>query len=206
MGKYLVFLLVLVMAVMAMQHARADNLEDCELMRDADRKIRCYAHLLKAGRLSLKDQASAYTKRGSAYAERDQFDLAIADYTRAIELNPRHAEAYNNRGFAHYMMDQFDLAIADYTRAIELNPNDASAYNNRGLAYDGNSQFELAIADYTRAIRLDPRYADAYGNRGIGFHRIGQNDRAIADFRRALELDPSDKQIRRALKNLGAKP
>lgn len=54
-------------------------------------------------------------------------DRAIADHTRAIELDPTYAAAYYNRGVAHDGKGDSDDAIADYTRAIEIEPKFASA-------------------------------------------------------------------------------
>ena len=42
-----------------------------------------------------------YFQRGIAYRNLEDYDAAIADYTKAIEINPNYAEAYNNRGIAN---------------------------------------------------------------------------------------------------------
>ena len=60
---------------------------------------------------------------------------AIAEYDKAIELDPRYAPAYYNRGNAYYKLENVDQALADYDKAIELNPNYAPAYSNRGIAH-----------------------------------------------------------------------
>ena len=49
-------------------------------------------------------------------------DRAIADFTKAIEINLQDADAYNNRGTAYVGKGEIDRAIADYSRAIEINP------------------------------------------------------------------------------------
>ena len=59
---------------------------------------------------------------------------AIADYDRALELNPQFAQAYYNRGNAKRTLKDYQGAIADYDKAIELNPRFAQAYYNRGVA------------------------------------------------------------------------
>src|SRR5439155_26586183 len=64
--------------------------------------------------------APYYNKRGLAKEAKGDHDGAIADYNRAIELNPKHASAYNNRGIAKQAKGDLDGAIADYNRAIEL--------------------------------------------------------------------------------------
>src|SRR5262249_25621993 len=95
--------------------------------------------------------AIAYDNRGLAYQAKREYDRAVADHTKAIELNPKYATAYNNRGIA---TGDYDRAIADYNRAIELDPNFADAYLRRGLAYEGKGDSERSIADYTKAIVL----------------------------------------------------
>ena len=51
-------------------------------------------------------------------------DLAIADTTRAIALNPRLAPAYDNRAIAYEKNGRFDLAIADYRSTLAIAPGD----------------------------------------------------------------------------------
>ena len=46
------------------------------------------------------NNAGAYVERGNAYSGKGQYDQAIADYSKALEINPRYAMAYNNRGVA----------------------------------------------------------------------------------------------------------
>ena len=57
---------------------------------------------------------------------------AIADFTKAIELDPDDAVAYYNRGNSKRKLKDYYGAIADYTKAIELDPDVADAYYNRG--------------------------------------------------------------------------
>ncbi len=61
------------------------------------------------------------------------YDEAIADLDRAIELEPGFAYTYYNRANLLVMSDRLPEAFDDYTRAIELNPHFAEAYYNRGL-------------------------------------------------------------------------
>ena len=58
----------------------------------------------------------------------------MADYDKAIELDPKYAAAYNNRGWVYYLKKDYARAIADYDRALQLDPNFALARNNRALA------------------------------------------------------------------------
>jgi len=131
----------------------------------------------------------AYNNRGNAYSELKQYEEAIEDYSKAIELNPNDAEAYNNRGTAYDELQHQEEAIGDYSKAIELDPNDAEAYNNRGNAYGELQHQEEAIGDYNKAIELNPNLAVAYLNRGVTQLQTNEDlDKAIDDFKHARDL------------------
>lgn len=70
----------------------------------------------------------------SDYSGRDpdagELDVAIRDFTRAIELQPDRAGYFRNRGVAYCSKLEFDCAIQDIGRAIELNPAWAQAYSS----------------------------------------------------------------------------
>jgi tetratricopeptide (TPR) repeat protein len=127
--------------------------------------------------------APAYLRRGDTYADRQEYDRAIADYTQAIARQPNYAEAYNNRGYAYYWNGQAEHAIGDFDRAIALRPDYPYAYNNRGAAYMASGQAERAIGDFDRAIALQPDLVQAYTNRGNAYLRLGRLAQARADFR-----------------------
>jgi len=132
------------------------------------------------------------SERGAVYKKHGFYDKAIADYTRAIEINPGDANAYFGRGQVYHEQGHYDRAIVDYTKSIELNPEDADAYYNRGLAYAHQQIYDKAIADFTRAIELNPKDAEAYNNRGASYFFQGLLDESIADLTKAIELNPED--------------
>ncbi|GBU21202.1 hypothetical protein R80B4_01091 [Fibrobacteres bacterium R8-0-B4] len=193
------------------------------------------ADYTEAIRLS-PDNAMAYRKRGNVYAEMfdayawiefsyrihriirirkgsddgKKYDLAVADFTEALRLDPNNAEVYFQRGGVHtsaaYLYRDrahYCLAIADYTKAIRLDPNMAEAYSKRGDAYAGcgyvdksNAVLDFAIADYTEAIRLNPDNAMAYYDRGGTYKNKGDFDNAIANYTEAIaRLGPGDLNI-----------
>jgi len=102
-----------------------------------------------------KNQAEFYFNQGVAWNEKGDYDKAISEYTKAIEINPSLAEAYNNRGLAYAQgKGQYDKAISDCTKAIEINPSLAEAYNNRGLAYLLLGQSQPGCHDLQKACEL----------------------------------------------------
>ena len=143
--------------------------------------------------------------RGMAYADnKKDYDRAITDYNKAIELDPKYVHAYNNRGRAYAdNKKDYDRAITDYNKAIELDPKYVHAYNNRGRVYAYNKKdYDRAITDYNRVIELDPKYVHAYNNRGSAYESKKDTNRAIADYHKALALDPNNSFASDGLKRL----
>lgn len=137
----------------------ADRYSDCNQSADPARAIRgCTAIIERGKRESQKNRAIAYWSRGNTFYLKRQLDEAIADYNKAIQLNPEFALAYYGRGSAYNEKGEFVRAIADADRVIEINPQDPEAYANRGSAYVAKGDKDQAIADYRKALQIDPSH------------------------------------------------
>ncbi len=137
--------------------------------------------------LTLQD-ARAYNKRGLAYVSTRNYEQAIIDYTKAIELDAHFAEAYNNRSTAHLVMGNFGQAVVDCDRALELAPEFVAAYVNRGIAYTGLRDYDQALADYGKALELTPSNIYAFYNRGNTFLWMSKFQDAITDYSQTIAL------------------
>jgi tetratricopeptide (TPR) repeat protein len=116
------------------------------------------AVLVPAVAFGAQTAANTYNTQGARDRQRGDFQAAIADFTKAIELKPDYAVAYSNRAGAKRALKDFDGAIADCTKAIELQPDYAVAYNNRGGAKLAKGDIDGAAADFAKAVDLDPRH------------------------------------------------
>jgi len=154
--------------------------------------VATWTKAIELGTLSKDDLATAYANRGTAYRDTRQYDRAMDDYNKAVELNPGDARAYVLRGTVHVLTEQYDRVIEDCSKAIELDPQYAMAYNNRGVAYQITREYDRAIEDFTEVIKLNPKDARAYYKRGNAYAEKRQYDRAIEDYNKAVELNPGD--------------
>jgi lipoprotein NlpI len=118
------------------------------------------------------------------------YEGAIAEFSKAIELNPKFDRAYTNRGIAWMEKGEYDRAIDDYNKATELNPKQFQAHSNRGNAWRFKGDFDRAIDEHTKAIELNPNDARMYSNRGAAWVGKGDYSQATIDFTKAIELNP----------------
>lgn len=105
------------------------------------------------------NNAGAYYKRGESCRIEGEDDMAIKNYSVAIELNPNYIEAYLDRGFSWENKGESDKAIKDFSRAIELKPDLAQAYLLRGYSWESKGEEGKANKDFSKAIELSPDYA-----------------------------------------------
>lgn len=67
--------------------------------------------------------SAAYVNRGNTYFYTQQFDLAVDNYSKSLQMNPRNPHiAHLNRGIAYEARREEGLAFADFVRANELRP------------------------------------------------------------------------------------
>jgi tetratricopeptide (TPR) repeat protein len=116
------------------------------------------------------------------------FEGAIADYNKAIEIDPNLVRVYNNRGNAKSDLKDYKGAILDFSKALEIDPNDNYIYCNRGLAKTKIKDYTGAILDYTKALSIDSKDANSYMGRGITHNYLGNKKNACSDWLKAGEL------------------
>ena len=133
----------------------------------------------------------AYQTRGLGRESKEDMLAAMADYTKAHELNPSAVEPLYLRGVLYALADQWDDAATDLTQVIVRNDAHAGAYYNRGLAYQNQGHDDRAIADYTKTIELDPADPKPLINRGMLYARQKSFDRAISDYDKAAAVAPA---------------
>ena len=140
--------------------------------------------------------AEGYNTRGVAYYLKQDYDAAIADYSKAISLDPKgKPNFYTNRGMAYAGKGLFDPAVIDFDQAIAMDPKEFLAYSGRGRAYAGKGNLDRAIAEYTRSLGLDPlpdKSGITYVDRGDAYFAKGKYELALLDYQNALKSFPED--------------
>jgi tetratricopeptide (TPR) repeat protein len=167
-----------------------------------------------------KAHQEAYRLNDSGVKKHNAQDYqgAIADYTRAIELYPEYALAYANRAAAKSFLNDWAGQVADDEKAVALDPNNLGYKNNlsiarkdlrwttmlsleeksypqaytlfqSGLTKFKSKNYEAAIIDYTNAIKSDSKFAEAYRQRGNAKGWLQDYQGQLDDLNSAIGLD-----------------
>ena len=152
------------------------------------------AHLLE---LTAIDQAfaQAWYLLGSVNQLLGNTTECLANYERALRLEPNHVATLNNVGVALQALGMPREAAASLRIAIRNKPDYAEAHSNLGNSLKDQGDLEAAVACYRRAIEIDPNYFDAYNNLGNGLRAQGNLAESVTCYEKALGLKPDNPEM-----------
>lgn len=153
---------------------------------------------LKAKNKQLNDAFNA----GKEALTAKQFDVAVAQFTKASEMAPEQSVIWANLGDAQVNLaktktgaehdDALNKGMDAYKKTLELKPDDAGVHNNYALALAQSKKFDEAQAELAKAAQLDPPSAGKYYyNLGALLVNNGQSEPAGAAFKKAIDADPN---------------
>ncbi|MFA6584735.1 MAG: tetratricopeptide repeat protein, partial [Elusimicrobiaceae bacterium] len=124
------------------------------------------------------------------YKQERKFALALPEFNKALEYDPKNPAFYFERGKFYYDMRQTDRAYKDFTQAAALNPRDPDIYNYMGRMFLRVKMYEKAEAEFSKAIALSSGAWDAYSNRALARMRQDNIAGAKEDLEDALKSGP----------------
>lgn len=141
--------------------------------------------------------AVAYFYRGLAFeipGSLIRYREVQANYTKAIELDPKFSEAYARRAYNQfYNNPRWKTIKPDLTRAVTLDPKSAHAVFYRGMFTWATDAKKLL--DINLALKLHPFYAEAILERADLFKEQKKYDKAFADYAAVLKINPNDYRV-----------
>jgi Flp pilus assembly protein TadD len=128
-------------------------------------------------------------------AAKGQDEAAIAEWKKALELNPQDPIVNNNLGLHLLKKGQLDEAIPYFAKAVDLKPNYADAQNNLGIAILQKGRVDEAIPHLEAAKEINPKNTLTYYNLGAALYMRGRIPEALAQWRAGLRVDPDDQPL-----------
>jgi protein O-GlcNAc transferase len=151
------------------------------------------------------DDAEARLKLGMAYAEIEEYDLAMAELVESIRLNPDNAQslsAYANfqLGMVLAAVERPALAANAYREALRLGLTSASLHSALGEALAAQRKFDEAIEEYRAALVLEPDSFAAHAGLALSLEASGSSEEALREYETALQVaPPADEHVLAAI-------
>jgi tetratricopeptide (TPR) repeat protein len=115
---------------------------------------------------------------------------ALAEWKKALEIDPDDARANNGIAIALSVSGDSDEAIAYWRKATQISPDFFEAYYNLGLELAKKNRVNEAIAAWMNTVRIRPNFAAGHENLGYAFYVQGRFADSLDHLRRALQSDP----------------
>jgi len=141
------------------------------------------------------DSWMSYVNRGFDYFLHDKYDLALADYQKALELNPLEAGILVNRSELFAKLKNYDQAFLDVNRAIAMDPSRYEYYLARATYYCMTERFDLAINDYNKLVQINPDYGEAYVKRALLYAQKEDYIKALSDLNKVADMAPNNPEV-----------
>ena len=135
--------------------------------------------------------ARAYYKRGRAHYVLNNYQEALKNLDKALDLEPRYdndSEFYSYRGQINYYLNQYEAALQDCSYSAQLDRLRDTSYNCLGNSLSQLDKYKEAIENYTKAININDQNHWYYANRGNSFYRLAEYQKAVEDYTSAIRL------------------
>ena len=140
-----------------------------------------------------KTFARSHYNLGLIYSVKGEPEMAIAEFERALELNPserlENAETYMNLGILHDELGDNERAVFEFKRAIALLPDYVKARAHLGKTYHEQGLFTEAIREFEAAL-AQSQDVSLYFDLAASQVSLKRYDGAIRSYESAIRLEP----------------
>jgi tetratricopeptide (TPR) repeat protein len=140
---------------------------------------------------------SGYTfgLRGVAFYYLQDYDSALNDLNKAVEICPKWSDGYFMRGNVKYALEEYQPASADYKKAVELKPKAAGYLDALCICYSRAEDYPNAVKCYKKILARNS--CNSYARDNLGYAYLATNDypSAIINFKKCLELEPENVDV-----------
>jgi tetratricopeptide (TPR) repeat protein len=156
----------------------------------------------RAGKKELDDKATAQLIKagegspefhlfmGKAHLNREQYDLALADFQAAAQANPTLTFVHFNLGLTYLKMQAYEHSRDEFLKDASIEPDLALNYDELGDVYSLMQQDSDAEKSYREALRRDPRLVNSYVGLAKVYQRQEKYQRALSAIDSAAKLEP----------------
>jgi tetratricopeptide (TPR) repeat protein len=102
-------------------------------------------------------EKEAFANLGLVEAKVGNSEGAVAEYSKALDLDPKFLDAQKNRGTEYLRQKRYESAIEDFSAVLAEGEADTGTLYKRGYAYCTNGERKLGTKDLREVLRIEPK-------------------------------------------------
>ncbi|BBH52737.1 tetratricopeptide repeat protein [Fluviispira sanaruensis] len=131
-----------------------EQIEEMVIAKQYIDAINLISQAFQKSSLSVVQQANLFRLIGDCFTKLGDLDNGVANYTKALELDPYCAKCYIGLGTVALQRNNYNIAVPQFQKAVSLAPNDDMASLGLGLSFEGLNEFKEALSWTVRACHL----------------------------------------------------
>jgi tetratricopeptide (TPR) repeat protein len=139
---------------------------------------------------ALTGRARTYLDRFYQNHDKDDLDLADADASEAIRIDPNTIAHHAIKAEVLMKKKDYPASLRAYDECLKRNPRSLEGVTGRGFVFVDQEQYSQAVAEFTKAIEFYPSNVRTRISRASALNSLGQFDRALTDTEKAIEINP----------------
>lgn len=151
-----------------------------------DQALELYGKAIKADSKYL----DAYNERARLHSKNGRLTLALADYNRALAVNPDDAHMLYKRCEVYLKMKRYKEAVVDIENSLRTRANHSEGWLDRGYCYAALGDFPKAVESFNKVEELEKGSEVLSFERAKAYHAMGKFNEAIKDLDRVLDVSP----------------
>ncbi|KAJ3186951.1 hypothetical protein HDU85_006988 [Gaertneriomyces sp. JEL0708] len=132
---------------------------------------------------------------GNLYSLRQEHELAVKCFSRAIQLDPTYAYAYTLIGFEYKMKEDLEKAISYFQKSVRICPRPFNAWFGLGEVYYQQENYKMSRFHYEKAVSINGNNPIVHFHLGTILQKFAAPD-SLDHFKKAVELDPKSSLYR----------
>lgn len=138
-----------------------------------------------------ENDPNRYWELANKHFEKKEYQSAIDNYNKVIQLSPDFAPAYFQRGFSYANLNNGSETMKDFSKYIQLEPQNPNGYYYRGVVYFSQGNYTEAISDFSKYFIFGGNEPSGYYYRGWAKYWKKDYLEALTDFNKLIELAPT---------------
>jgi tetratricopeptide (TPR) repeat protein len=141
-------------------------------------------------KISIQENAHNYLNRGIFYSLTGDYNRALQDLNKSIELDDKASIAYFSRANSMYKMQEQIELLAGTQKNVSITMRDKNSTIDTEKENITSLDYARILEDYELTLFLNPEFFFGYYNRAYIKLRLGEYKSAVEDLNRAIELEP----------------
>ncbi|MCM8830993.1 MAG: tetratricopeptide repeat protein [Candidatus Omnitrophica bacterium] len=134
------------------------------------------------------NEIQSYINNGIIYFNNKEYQKAIDEFKKALEINPNYYEAYLNLGYVETALKHYNKAIDYFKEVIKLSPSLVKAYVEIANIYFELTQKDEAMFYYKKALEFQPDNIEALVGLGFVYNSLNKYSEAKELFKKAIDI------------------